>query len=122
MTVYVKLTNNIVTDYVRVNPFNIFYPEYAGQFVEAPDEVNHGWSFDGEKFSPPPIDPNEIWYSVRLQRDRLLSESDTYVLPDRWAAMTPEKQQEWTTYRQALRDLPQTYSDPNDVVWPTKPE
>ncbi|WP_443083677.1 phage tail assembly chaperone [Vibrio sp. IB15] len=24
-------------------------------------------------------------------------------------------------YRQALRDIPQTYSNPEDVVWPQKP-
>ena len=26
----------------------------------------------------------------------------------------------WTSYRQALRDVP-TQSDPNNITWPTKP-
>lgn len=30
--------------------------------------------------------------------------------------------QEWINYRQALRDITETYSNLNDVVWPTKPE
>lgn len=29
---------------------------------------------------------------------------------------------EWQTYRQALRDITNTYTSINDVVWPTKPE
>jgi hypothetical protein len=28
----------------------------------------------------------------------------------------------WATYRQELRDLPTTYTNPEDVDWPTKPE
>jgi len=28
---------------------------------------------------------------------------------------------EETAYRQSLRDLPQTFANPEDVVWPTKP-
>lgn len=28
---------------------------------------------------------------------------------------------EWVTYRQALRDITNTYTSLNDVVWPTKP-
>jgi len=28
----------------------------------------------------------------------------------------------WTIYRQALRDITETYSSLDDVVWPTKPE
>lgn len=29
---------------------------------------------------------------------------------------------EWITYRQALRDITDTYTSLEDVVWPTKPE
>jgi len=28
----------------------------------------------------------------------------------------------WKVYRQALRDIPQTYSDPATVVWPAHPD
>jgi leucyl aminopeptidase (aminopeptidase T) len=53
---------------------------------------------------------------VRKQRDALLSETDWWVLPDR----TPTDAQ--LAYRQALRDITDTYSSLDDVVWPTKPE
>jgi len=40
----------------------------------------------------------------------------------RWAAMTTEKQAEWTTYRQALLDITKSEGFPDYVTWPTKPE
>lgn len=53
---------------------------------------------------------------LREERDRLIAETDWWVLPDR----TPTSEQ--LAYRQALRDITETYSNLNDVVWPTKPE
>ena len=50
---------------------------------------------------------------VRAQRNELLAESDSHVWPDH----VPD---EWRTYRQALRDLPQAEGFP-DVAFPTPP-
>lgn len=61
------------------------------------------------------------WEDVRGKRDRLLRESDIAVLPDRWEAMTPEERSAWAAYRQALRDIPQSHSEPLDIDWPTPP-
>ena len=122
MTKYVYLENNIVVDRVRVDPYSVFRAEYAAMFIEAPEDVDHFWTYDGTTFHPPVITDEQKWFDVRFKRDRLLMESDSFVLPDRWAAMTREKQQEWTLYRQALRDIPQTFATPEEVVWPTKPE
>lgn len=61
------------------------------------------------------------WEDVRGKRDRLLQESDIAVLPDRWEAMAPEERSAWSAYRQALRDIPQSHSDPLDIDWPTPP-
>lgn len=62
------------------------------------------------------------WDSLRQDRNRLLADSDAYVLPDRWAVYTVEQQSAWATYRQALRDLPQNTTDPFNSVWPAQPE
>lgn len=62
------------------------------------------------------------WETIKVKRNRLLTESDILVLPDRWASYTPEKQKVISNYRQALRDLPQTITDPYKVNWPVKPE
>jgi hypothetical protein len=59
--------------------------------------------------------------TLRKTRDDLLSESDIYVLPDRWNSYTEEKKTEWSSYRQALRDLPETVEDVFNPVWPEKP-
>lgn len=61
---------------------------------------------------------------LRIERDRLIAETDWWVLPDRTAS---EAQ---LAYRQALRDLPSTATPVLDnttplgisgVTWPTKP-
>jgi Phage tail assembly chaperone protein len=66
-------------------------------------------------------DTQNKWNSIRSQRDELLRQSDIYVLVDRWNTMDVNKQQEWVIYRQQLRDLPQTYTDPDSVQFPNLP-
>ncbi|MDE1149726.1 MAG: phage tail assembly chaperone [Azospirillaceae bacterium] len=58
---------------------------------------------------------------LRIQRDALLSASDIRVLPDRWAVMTDAQRAAWSLYRQALRDLPTTITDPTAPAWPVQP-
>ncbi|CEO39389.1 tail fiber assembly protein [Photobacterium kishitanii] len=60
-----------------------------------------------------------IWEPIRLKRDRLVRHTDWTQMPD--APLTSEKKAEFTAYRQALRDIPQTYDNPDDIVWPAKP-
>ena len=52
---------------------------------------------------------------LRQERDRLLLETDWWASSD--LTMTAEQ----TAYRQALRDITDTYTSLDDVVWPTKP-
>lgn len=56
------------------------------------------------------------WDEIRAKRNGLLSETDYTQMPD-W----PGDKTAWATYRQTLRDIPQTYSAPEDVIWPTAP-
>ena len=58
------------------------------------------------------------WYQVRSQRDEMLKQSDLFVLIDKWELLTEERKQEIRNYRQALRDIPQAFENPEDVVWP----
>ena len=53
---------------------------------------------------------------LRRKRDKLIAETDWWVMPDRTAT------QAQLDYRQALRDITNTYSSLDDVVWPEKPE
>ena len=59
------------------------------------------------------------WREINKQRNILLSQSDWTAMPD--ATPKPSKEA-WLTYRQALRDIPQNFSTPEEVVFPTKPE
>ena len=52
---------------------------------------------------------------LREERDRKLADTDWWATSDR--TMTDAQ----TTYRQALRDVPASYTSLDDVVWPTKP-
>ena len=53
---------------------------------------------------------------LRVVRDEKLAETDW------WASSDLTMSAERTAYRQALRDITDTYSSLNDVVWPEKPE
>ena len=69
---------------------------------------------------------------VRSQRDGMLRASDWTQIGD--AALGDHTAEEWATYRQALRDVPQTYSRVSELTtvdpdtgavtsnWPTPPE
>tara|TARA_R110002153_G_scaffold43358_1_gene122597 strand:+ start:991 stop:1380 length:390 start_codon:yes stop_codon:yes gene_type:complete len=60
---------------------------------------------------------------LRTIRGGILIGSDWTQFPD--SPLNDAKKAEWATYRQALRDIPETYSDAtslDDIIWPTKPE
>lgn len=64
----------------------------------------------------------ELLIEVRLKRDKLLKESDIYVLSDRWDSYSDEKKLRWKEYRQKLRDVPQEFVEHLDnVFWPSMP-
>ena len=53
---------------------------------------------------------------LRAERDRLIAATDW------WASSDLTMSAERTAYRQALRDITDTATSLDDVVWPTKPE
>ena len=59
---------------------------------------------------------------LRAQRNAKLAVCDWTIMPD--SPLSAEKQAEWASYRQALRDVPQNnlnITHINEVVWPTPP-
>jgi hypothetical protein len=56
------------------------------------------------------------WEQIKSKRNNLLALSDYTQMAD-W----PGDKTAWATYRQALRDLTQTYTNAADVIWPTAP-
>ena len=72
------------------------------------------WVAEGNE--PLPADNAVTWRTIRSKRDQLIRDSDWTMIPG-----ASVDQAQWSAYRQILRDLPQTYSNPVDVVWPTAP-
>ncbi|MDK2595200.1 tail fiber assembly protein [Pseudoalteromonas obscura] len=84
-----------------------------------------GFFADGQSMAGIPIAvikdavTQEQWLVVREQRDKLLSSCDWTQVAD--SPLTQERKQEWNLYRQALRDLPEKFESPENVVWPLAP-
>jgi len=72
------------------------------------------WVAEGN--TPQPPDQPDAWVAIRQKRDQLIRDSDWTMIPG-----ATVDQAQWTAYRQVLRDLPQTYENAEDVVWPTVP-
>jgi hypothetical protein len=64
-----------------------------------------------------PEKPKLDWQIIRGERNYLLSQTDWIFAPD----VILKNKEAWLTYRQALRDVPQNFSTPEEVVWPEKP-
>ncbi len=80
--------------------------QFTAAEEEARDAEEQAWA-DGET--------GRAWEALRDERDRLIAETDW------WAGTDLTMTDEQTTYRQALRDLPDNTTDPENPVWPTKP-
>ena len=93
---------------------------YGGKVVQDLDNQLAYWDVSGDT---PSKDTDQLaadilagkWAAIRTQRDTLLAQSD-------WMASSDVTMSDpWTVYRKALRDLPASKSDPDDIVWPTAP-
>ena len=107
----------IIQDGVVMNIIVADAPMGKGCIEEPTCNIGDVW--DGEKFvapSPTDDDTKEKWIEVRKRRDGLLSLCDWTQVAD-----APVDDLQWAVYRQTLRDLPQTQTDPFSIVWPEPP-
>lgn len=58
-----------------------------------------------------------VWERLRNRRNELISACDWRMVSD-----SPFDTQAWRDYRQALRDLPETTTNPRQAEWPVAPE
>ncbi|MEZ8470813.1 phage tail assembly chaperone [Vibrio splendidus] len=74
------------------------------------------------------MEPNEIpaelltqmqWFSIRKKRDQLICQTDFTQLVD--SPLPQELIDEFKVYRATLRNIPQSYSNPEEVIWPQMP-
>jgi len=71
---------------------------------------------DAEEAAVAAAEPARKWAAIRQQRNSFLAASDWRAMPD-----APTMSADWTAYRQALRDVPSTQADPDNVVFPEEP-
>lgn len=86
-----------------------------GSAIESSDPSTFGVTWSQAKAKLDELSAAEPLRLLRLKRNELLAETDWWASSD--LTMTAEQ----TAYRQALRDITNTYTSLDDVVWPEKP-
>ena len=74
------------------------------------------WDADAVATKEAELITNFKLQELRTERNRLIAETDYWVLSDTANATSAQ-----TTYRQALRDITSSATSLEDVTWPTKP-
>jgi hypothetical protein len=117
-----KDTLKVCTIYTKNDDIEIClkqdFPEEMHMFIDVTDDV----TIKNIKVGPGgtiTTDSSYLYGEIREQRNKLLIGCDWTQSRD--SPLTIEKQDEWTVYRQALRDLPNTVTDPMNVTWPVPP-
>jgi len=112
-----------MTDYLTVLVTNYAGAEWT---LDGNDYEGLTWLSDSPKPTKaelddawPVVEAERAWAAVRTERNSLLSASDWTQVAD--APLTASEKQAWADYRQALRDVPQDFDSPDDVVWPETP-
>lgn len=83
------------------------------------DQVRAGSIGDYVAPEEPPVDIDALGEEVRAKRDKLLSETDWYMI--RQLENGTAVPTEVASYRQMLRDITDQTYFPTTVVWPVKP-
>ena len=114
-------TTNVVENVCEVEDINNVPSFLVGEgqvlATNHTGEIEDTWN--GSSYDKPVIPDTrtdeEKWNTIRNERNELLKQTDFYALSD--VTMTTEM----SDYRQQLRDLPTSTSNPDDVVFPEKP-
>lgn len=103
-----------------ITPTNAYYEgdraSKADKAVPKRPAPDQKWNKADEKWE---LDLDKRWAEIRAKRNALLAETDFVILDDMPAE--PVLVGKFTTYRQKLRDIPQTADPTKPVKWPKKP-
>ena len=86
-----------------------------GSAIESANPADWGTSWTAVKAKFDELESGEPLKLLREERDRRIAQTDWWASSD--LTMTSEQ----TAYRQALRDITDSYQSLDTVVWPTKP-
>ena len=101
--------------------FNVMFRRIIGEdddgtAIESDNPDNWGVSWTTVSAKKAELDAAEPLKLLREERNRRLAETDW------WASSDLTMSQAQRDYRQALRDITDTYQSLDTVVWPVKPE
>lgn len=82
-------------------------------------DINYRTALDAEIVALKQVSDNK-WNATRNVRNWLLSQCDWTQLAD--APISEEQKTTWQTYRQSLRDLPESFTSVESIEWPVMPE
>lgn len=104
-------------DYVVVNDFK-FDHTHSYTYVDG-EVIDHGVYTPSAEEQAQFDEGNRLYdlEQLRIERNKKLEETDWWELPSQLPLS-----EERSTYRQALRDITNTYTSLEDVIWPDKPE
>ena len=102
--------------------------EYATvQFISGADENNQAIFMNSQPYTWDEVSTKRDVVAVEDNLSELRTERNAKLAETDWV-VTMHKElgtnipAAWKTYRQALRDITDTYTSLDDVVWPEKPE
>jgi len=86
-----------------------------GSAIESSNPSDWGTDWTAVSAKLTELNAGEPLKLLREERNRRIAETDW------WASSDLTMSDAQTAYRQALRDITETYTSLDDVVWPTKP-
>lgn len=119
---WVYLVAGEVQDRSQVDPYTIFTPEYAKQFIEAPDYVDHGWRLDGSTWIEPvpilppviPVTVTPLQASIAMMQAGKLDELNAYMASE---SVDPIAKLAWEKATSFVRDSPLLLQIASELGW-----
>lgn len=119
-------------EFVPFTPHEDDVEEYSRVLYQAAMNGDYG---PIASFEPPEdVTGEEALSLLREERTLRLEETDYIEMPTKWSTLSAEQQEQWTAYRNALRDMPSNNSNAelrwdsetgehawSNVEWPTRP-
>lgn len=143
MFIYVKKFGNVIfyksERLAASSPYQIFtedqgtlpyfeneYDVYEVEDVELFNFNDYKYVYqDGQiSYMFPEHEEMDKWIKIRTKRNALLAESDNLsgiLWSDFWQQKEESYKNNWTTYRQSLRDITENFNTADEVVWPSLP-
>ena len=123
---YAEVKDGVVVNLVMMNPSvaksyteSELHESIYVEISKKTGDANIGDEYVNGKFQISARILDQQWELIRKERDILLSECDWIVIKSQESGKDIPK--DWKTYRQALRDITNAFSSPDEVIFPEPP-